>query len=193
MNRREFLKSGAAAGAMAGAAALSLPAFGAYVSGADKPLRVGLIGTGWYGKTDLFRLIQAAPVEVVSLCDVDKKMVAEAAEIVASRQKSGKKPRTYTDFRTDPDTTRPYTAAENAQADAAVEQAAAAEEHAETEDRVKAIVEDLKAEKARVQPAIDATNAAVNSSPASYVKDNARAIKRVADAAIDLAKYVDGK
>ena len=53
-----------------------------------KPRRVGLIGCGWYGKCDLLRLIQVAPVEVVSLCDVDKKMLAEAAEIVAPRQAS---------------------------------------------------------------------------------------------------------
>jgi hypothetical protein len=42
----------------------------------DKPRRVGLIGTGWYGKSDLLRLIQVAPVEVVSLCDVDSQMLA---------------------------------------------------------------------------------------------------------------------
>jgi predicted dehydrogenase len=36
---------------------------------------------------------------VVSLCDVDKKMVADAADIVASRQKSKKQPRTYGDYR----------------------------------------------------------------------------------------------
>jgi predicted dehydrogenase len=60
---------------------------------------VGLIGTGWYGKVDLLRLIQVAPVEVVSLCDVDKRMLAEAAEIVAGRQLSKKKPRTYGDCR----------------------------------------------------------------------------------------------
>jgi predicted dehydrogenase len=97
MNRREFLKAGAAAGA----AGLVLPAFGAHVAGAadQRPLRVGLIGTGWYGKTDLFRLIQAAPVEVVSLCDVDKKMLADAADMVATRQASKKKPRTYSDWR----------------------------------------------------------------------------------------------
>src|SRR3984885_1208505 len=65
----------------------------------DKPRRVGLIGPGWYGKTDLFRLIQVAPVEVVSLCDVDKIMLAEAAEMVAGRQASKKKPRTYGDYR----------------------------------------------------------------------------------------------
>ncbi len=65
----------------------------------QKVRRVGLIGCGWYGKADLLRLIQASPVEVVSLCDVDRRMLAQAAEIVASRQKSKKKPRTYTDYR----------------------------------------------------------------------------------------------
>ena len=50
--------------------------------------RVGLIGSGWYGKSDLFRLIQVAPVEVVSICDVDKKMLQGAAEMTAQRQKS---------------------------------------------------------------------------------------------------------
>jgi predicted dehydrogenase len=95
MNRRDFLKAGAA-----GAAAMTLPAFGAYAAGADqKPIRAGLIGTGWYGKCDLFRLIQVAPVEVVSLCDVDKKMVSECADMVSQRQVSKKKPRTYGDFR----------------------------------------------------------------------------------------------
>ncbi len=93
MNRREFLHTGAAAG-LALSAGRYLEAF------ADmKPLRVGLIGCGWYGKSDLLRLIQIAPVEVVSLCDVDKKMLADAADIVASRQKSKKKPRTYADYR----------------------------------------------------------------------------------------------
>jgi len=65
----------------------------------SKPKRVGLIGSGWYGKADLLRLIQVSPVEVVSLCDADKNMLEGAAEIVASRQKSGKRPRTFTDYR----------------------------------------------------------------------------------------------
>lgn len=95
MKRRDFLQTGSAA-----SLALS-SAFTGYAQGqADaKPKRVGLIGSGWYGKVDLLRLIQVSPVEVVSLCDVDRKMLAEAAEIVASRQKSGKKPRTYHDYR----------------------------------------------------------------------------------------------
>ena len=66
---------------------------------ADQKKRVGLIGCGWYGKVDLLRLIQVAPVEVVSLCDVDKQLLAGAVEIGSTRQASKKKPRTYSDYR----------------------------------------------------------------------------------------------
>ena len=77
-----------------------MSAFGNYAAEfADQKKRVGLIGCGWYGKSDLLRLIQVAPVEVVSLCDVDKQMLAGAAEIVSTRQASKKKPRTYHDYR----------------------------------------------------------------------------------------------
>jgi hypothetical protein len=97
MNRRRFLHAGAAA--LTSAAAAS--AAGRYPAefADEKPKRVGLIGCGWYGKIDLFRLIQVAPVEVVSLCDVDKNMLAQAADTVAARQVSKKKPRTYGDYR----------------------------------------------------------------------------------------------
>jgi predicted dehydrogenase len=92
MRRREFLRKSAAA--------FAASRFRAYAGAiADMRKRVGLIGAGWYGKTDLFRLIQVAPVDVVSLCDVDRRMLADAAEQVASRQLSRKRPRTYTDFR----------------------------------------------------------------------------------------------
>jgi len=93
MHRREFLG--------AGAAGLATSAVGGYfVHGAEeKKLRVGLIGCGWYGKSDLCRLIQVAPVEVVSLCDVDQKMLAEAAELAAARQASKRQPRKYGDYR----------------------------------------------------------------------------------------------
>src|SRR5205809_2989654 len=94
MNRRQFLKLGSAA-----AVALSAVSYIPTTFAAEKSKRVGLIGTGWYGKADLFRLIQVAPVEVMSLCDVDKRMLAEAADMVAARQASKKKPRTYHDYR----------------------------------------------------------------------------------------------
>src|SRR5881628_1088458 len=92
MNRRRFLRTSAAALAWS-----HLSRHAAEALGENK--RVGLIGTGWYGKADLFRLIQVAPVEVVSLCDVDSAMLSHAAEMTASRQASKKTPRTYTDYR----------------------------------------------------------------------------------------------
>lgn len=93
MKRREFLQA-----SMASLAATSVGRY-AMALETPKPKRVGLIGCGWYGKCDLFRLLQVAPVEVVSLCDVDKRMLAGAAEMVAARQASKKTPRTYGDYR----------------------------------------------------------------------------------------------
>ncbi len=92
MERREFITKSAAALAVTG-----LPKYAVQL--ADTRKRVGLIGTGWYGKADLLRLIQVAPVEVVSLCDVDTHMVSDAADLVATRQLSKKRPRTYGDYR----------------------------------------------------------------------------------------------
>jgi len=94
MKRRHFLRTG-------GGAALALSGLHRYGElFADTRLRVGLIGSGWYGKGSLFRLLQVAPVEVVSLCDVDQAMLGDAAAQVATRQVSKKTPRTYGDYRT---------------------------------------------------------------------------------------------
>src|SRR5690606_8804007 len=93
MNRRLFLKTSA----LAGFAIATRPTFAEEL--ADTHKRVGLIGSGWYGKCDLLRLLQVAPVEVVSLCDVDRRMLNEAADLVATRQRNKKRPRTYSDYR----------------------------------------------------------------------------------------------
>ena len=74
--RRNFLKT-----IGAGAVALAVPKPSLFAADEDKPLRVALIGCGWYGKTDLFHLIQVAPVEVVGLCDVWNPMVFGNAKI----------------------------------------------------------------------------------------------------------------
>ncbi len=95
MHRRQFLMQGGSALALV---ALPLPVSIA-ARAQPKPRRVGLIGSGWYGKADVLRLIQVAPVDVVSICDVDSQMLAGAAEIIASRQASRKPPRTYRDYR----------------------------------------------------------------------------------------------
>ncbi|HEV7348564.1 Gfo/Idh/MocA family oxidoreductase [Telluribacter sp.] len=93
ITRRRFMQSSTAA--------LALSTFGE--RGLDlinpaKTQRVALIGTGWYGKSDLLRLIQVTDVEVVALCDVDKNMLAAAAQLVSQRQKSGKTPKLYGDY-----------------------------------------------------------------------------------------------
>jgi predicted dehydrogenase len=95
-NRRQFLRSVSASAALA-----ALPAWTALPAErpTPKPRRVGLIGAGWYGKSDLWRLIQVAPVEVVSICDPDQQMLAGAVEIARQRQPSKKAPRTYRDYR----------------------------------------------------------------------------------------------
>ena len=92
INRRRFLQT--ASGTLA---ASMLGSFGADIVN-QKPRRVGLIGAGWYGKSDLWRLAQVAPIEIVALCDPDKHMLAGAVEIAKQRQKSGKAPATYSDY-----------------------------------------------------------------------------------------------
>jgi predicted dehydrogenase len=93
MDRREFLRT-AAAGAALSTVSNYVPLYAQ-----TKTRRVGLIGAGWYGKSALFRLLQIEPVEVVAVCDVDKRMLAEAAGMIAARQKSKKTPRTFGDYR----------------------------------------------------------------------------------------------
>lgn len=88
MRRRDLLASSAALTAAA-------PLYAAR----DKPLRVGLIGCGWYGKCDTLRLMQVTPVEVVALCDPDKRMMAEAAKLLGDRKGFTKPPRQHADYR----------------------------------------------------------------------------------------------
>ncbi|WP_297796707.1 Gfo/Idh/MocA family oxidoreductase [uncultured Eudoraea sp.] len=94
INRRNFLK-----GATAAAILSSFGTYGFELMYRDKPWRVGLIGAGWYGTSDLFKLIQVTNVEVISICDVDSNFTADVANLVSQRQKSGKKPKTYSDYR----------------------------------------------------------------------------------------------
>jgi predicted dehydrogenase len=93
MDRRKFLQASAAGLALSAAQSFAVD------FGNSKPRKHALIGCGWYGKSAMFRLLQVAPVEVVALCDVDKNMLAEAADMVSQRQQSKNKPRLYGDFR----------------------------------------------------------------------------------------------
>ena len=93
-NRRNFIKGTSAMLALA-----ALKANGMDFHATSQTRRVALIGTGWYGKSDLFRLIQVAPVEVVGLCDPDRHMLENAAVMVGQRLPGRKKPALYGDYR----------------------------------------------------------------------------------------------
>lgn len=94
INRRRFIQGTAASLALS-----TLGVNGMDIANPAKTWRVALIGTGWYGKSDLFRLIQVASVEVIALCDVDKNQLDAAAKLVSQRQKSGQTPKLYGDYR----------------------------------------------------------------------------------------------
>lgn len=93
IGRRRFLQTASAT--------LAASTLGAY--GVDlvhrPPRRVGLIGAGWYGKSDLWRLVQVAPVEIVAICDPDRNMLAGALDMAVERQPSRRRPSGYADYR----------------------------------------------------------------------------------------------
>lgn len=94
LNRRKFIQG---AGAV-----LTLSALQAHGLSTAKPLqnlRVGLIGAGWYGKSDLFRLMQVSDINVVAICDVDNRHLQEAGRLISERQVSKKIPKLYQDYR----------------------------------------------------------------------------------------------
>ena len=93
IHRRQFIRSASATIALA-----ALRPYGISLFNEPAIRRVALIGTGWYGKSDLFRLMQVAPVEVVALCDVDKHQLNEASAMVSQRQ-NHQKPQLYADYR----------------------------------------------------------------------------------------------
>jgi predicted dehydrogenase len=93
-NRRGFLRNSASLLALA-----SLQSGGLSEWQFEKKRRVALIGTGWYGKSDLFRLMQVAPTEVVGLCDPDKNQLSQAASLIGSRAGNSKAIPTFGDYR----------------------------------------------------------------------------------------------
>jgi predicted dehydrogenase len=94
INRRNFLKS-----AIASVAFTHYGALGHDLVNPSKPYKVGLIGCGWYGKSDLIRLLQVVPCSVEALCDVDSNMLLEASNWVQKRNPLDKKPELYRDYR----------------------------------------------------------------------------------------------
>ena len=88
MDRRVFLGTLAAGAALGGRSRAAR---------ADAPLKVGLIGCGWYGGVVLKAAFKAGGIEVVALCDVDSAHLEKMGQQVAELQ-SGT-PATYKDWR----------------------------------------------------------------------------------------------
>ena len=91
-DRRSFLKTTALTGV-----ALAAPAV--FAQSATRKYRVALIGCGWYGTSDVLRLLQVAPVEVVALCDPDRQFLRAPAHWSCQRQQLSKPPQLYGDYR----------------------------------------------------------------------------------------------
>ncbi|WP_293936334.1 Gfo/Idh/MocA family protein [Sphingobacterium sp. UBA5996] len=94
LNRRRFIQG---AGAVLTLSALQVKALS--FKDVVKKFRVGLIGAGWYGRSDLCRLIQVRDVDVVAICDVDNRHLQEAGRLISDRQVSKKVPKLYNDYR----------------------------------------------------------------------------------------------
>ncbi len=95
-NRREVLGGSAAL--------LASTAWGGGAFAAQRPYRVGIIGSGWMGRCDIEALMQVAPVEVVALADVDKLMLAALSKRIMafpdSMKRQTRAPQLYGDYRT---------------------------------------------------------------------------------------------
>ena len=96
LNRRKFIQSSTAILTLS---ALQANSFSLPNKHKLKNLKVGLIGAGWYGKSDLFRLMQVSEVNVLAICDVDKNHLQEAGKLISERQVSKQIPALYADYR----------------------------------------------------------------------------------------------
>ena len=97
MDRRSFNRG---IGAAAFGAALLGPGSREVLGIAGEPrvVRLGVLGTGWWGMLDLKAAFTAGGVEVVALCDVDSEHLDKAATETAPLQ-GGVRPGTYKDWR----------------------------------------------------------------------------------------------
>ena len=92
INRRDFMKTSAAAGMALWSGALK----GAEEK-AGRKYTTALVGSGWWGGNILQCAMESGQCKVVGLCDVDQRQLDRTAGEVEKR--SGEKPRRYGDFR----------------------------------------------------------------------------------------------
>jgi predicted dehydrogenase len=86
LNRRQFLGN-----SLAGT--LAATSISSWAADADAPLKLGLIGCGWYGMVDVKAAFKVGGVEVVAICDADSAHLSASAGEIEKLQ--GKRPRTF--------------------------------------------------------------------------------------------------
>ena len=101
MSRRSFFQVAAAGAAAISPATLAAhaapraasPSQPSPAATAGRPVKLGLIGCGWYGMVDVGAAFKAGGVEVLAVCDVDADHLAQAADKIATMQPA--RPRTF--------------------------------------------------------------------------------------------------
>lgn len=91
MNRRTFIKSTSLATA---AVATGFPA---PLFASEKKLKIGLIGSGWYGMVIARAALEGGGVEVIAVADVDSAHLTDSLNELESLQ--GSRPRGFKDYR----------------------------------------------------------------------------------------------
>jgi predicted dehydrogenase len=91
LNRRQFIST-ATVGTLA-LSQLASRSTAATATAGPRPVKLGLIGCGWYGMVVVKAAYKAGGAEVVAMCDVDSEHLAKSAAEVEQLQ--GSKPRTF--------------------------------------------------------------------------------------------------
>ncbi len=89
LNRREFIGGAVAATGLIGTVSAG--------DGGDKPLKLALIGCGWYGMVNVDAAFKAGGVQVTAVCDVDTAHLKDSADKIEPRQ--GFRPKLFADYR----------------------------------------------------------------------------------------------
>jgi len=88
-SRRAFLST-------AGAAAGTLAVAGNVLGASDDPVRIGVIGVGWYGMVDAQAALKVGGARIVAVCDVDTEHLAAAADQLEKLQ--GSRPKQFSNY-----------------------------------------------------------------------------------------------
>ncbi len=91
MNRRSFIKK-TSAGSAGMVAAFHIPVYKK-----SEKLKIGLIGSGWYGMVIAKSALKTGEVEIAAVCDVDSEHLKKSADELETLQ--GSRPKEYKDYR----------------------------------------------------------------------------------------------